>query len=156
MTKLELPKNKIGTANIEATYIINVSNIGELDGTASVYEMIPEGFTLQAYDANSWKIQEDNNLLMTLDLKAGESKDFEITLRWNNGEDNFGTKTNKVAIVKANNSANFKEITTVDNNSEATVILNIKTGRELKIGISMLGIILILSGTLILVQKRKA
>ncbi len=155
MTKLELPKNKIGTANIEATYIINVSNIGELDGTASVYEMIPEGFTLQAYDANSWKIQEDNNLLMTLDLKAGESKDFEITLRWNNGEDNFGTKTNKVAIVKANNSANFKEITTVDNNSEATVILNIKTGRELKIGISMLGIILILSGTLILVQNKK-
>ena len=155
IAKLELSKEKIGSANIEITYHIKVSNEGELDGTAYIYEKIPEGFDLCAYQTNAWQVQEDQNLFMKLDLKAKESKDFEVKLKWRNGENNFGTKTNKVSIAKIDNMANFKETTLEDNESEAIVILNIKTGRAWNIGINVLGIIITLLGTQWLMINKK-
>ena len=51
--------------------------------------------------------------------------------------------------------ANFKETTLEDNESEAIVILNIKTGRAWNIGINVLGIIITLLGTQWLMINKK-
>ncbi|MCI8384201.1 MAG: DUF11 domain-containing protein [Clostridia bacterium] len=155
MMKVELVKNNIPNANLQITYSIRVSNTEELSGTAILYEMIPTGFTLVGFDKNCWQVHEDGNLSMTLELNAGESRVYELTFQWNNNESNFGTKTNKVAIVKTMNEANFSETTSEDNQSEATAIINIKTGKEWSVWIGILSSMILIGGIILSYHHRR-
>lgn len=153
--KVELDKKKIATANLQITYQIQVSNTGELEGKTTIYEKIPEGLSILNKQLDNWKIQEDGTLYMDLDLKPGESRNFEITLQWKNGENNFGTQTNRVMIDKIDNIANFSETTLEDNQAEASVIINIKTGGTWKSFASILGSIVLAKGIIWFYKKKK-
>ncbi len=153
--KVEIAKDKINTSNLQITYAIKVSNTGELDGKTTIYEKIPEGLSVIKTNSNDWKKTKDGNLSMLLNLKAGETKELEITLQWDNGETNFGSKTNQVAIMEVYNIANFRETTLEDNQSEATVIINIKTGGTWKILVSLLGGMVTIAGAIWFCKNRK-
>ena len=62
------------------------------------------------------------------ELKAGETKEYKITLAWDRGDNNLGEKDNKVEITQTENVPGFKDANSEDNSSEATVMINVSTG----------------------------
>ena len=133
--KIDIHRNEILTSKVKVTYNIRVTNIGEIEGTANkITELIPEGMSYIAEDNKvNWK--EENGTLVTDELKEeiiepGESKEIEIVLRWNNGEENFREKKNTVIISGTENPAKYVDINKEDNISKSEIIISIATGKE--------------------------
>ncbi len=129
LIKIEIIESQIPNAQLKVTYAINVSNVGEIDGKAKVVEMLPKGYAIENI-SDYWVQTRDGNLEAVVDLKAGETKELEITLKWINGDSNFGMFENIAKIVDTENDANFEETTDEDNTSVAELITSIKTGKE--------------------------
>jgi len=136
-TKLELKKDDINKAEIIVKYQIKVTNTGELVGTSRILELIPEGYEL-AYLPEYWKVNRDGSLETKLELEAGQSRDLEIVLRWENEENNLGVKTNIAKIEETKNEANFRDINEEDDKGEATIVISIKTGEVVNIIVIMM------------------
>ena len=133
--KIDIHRNEILTSKVKVIYKIRVTNIGEIEGTANkITELIPEGMSYIAEDNKvNWK--EENGTLVTDELKEeiiepGESKEIEIVLRWNNGEENFREKKNTVMISGTENPAKYVDINKEDNISKSEIIISIATGKE--------------------------
>ena len=62
------------------------------------------------------------------EIKAGETKEYKITLAWDRGDRNLGEKANKVEITQTDNIPGFKDNNDQDNSSEARVLINVSTG----------------------------
>ena len=121
LVKLEIPTKEIKNTELIARYSIKVENKGEIEGKVKVLETIPEG--CEIVEATEWKKRGDGKLEAEIELKEGETKEIGIELRWKNNEGNLGAKTNKAEIESEEEDQN-KE----DDKSEATIIINIKTG----------------------------
>ena len=121
LAKLEIPTKEIKNTELIARYSIKVENKGEIEGKVKVLETIPEG--CEIVEATEWKKRGDGKLEAEIELKEGETKEIGIGLRWKNNEGNLGAKTNKAEIESEEEDQN-KE----DDKSEATIIINIKTG----------------------------
>ena len=137
-TKVEIVAATIPYAKLQVTYKIIVRNTGEINGKAKVIEMLPQGYRL-VNPANYWAQTQDGNLEAKVELKAGETKELEVSLEWINGEDNFGIFDNTVKIVDLENEANFKEKSEDDNVATAELITSIKTGVEANITLIVTG-----------------
>ena len=122
LTKLEIPTKEIKNTELIARYSIKVENKGEIDGKVKVLETIPEGCEI-VEAGEIWTRRIDGKLEAEIELKEGETKEIGIELRWKNNEGNLGAKTNKAEIESEEEDQN-KE----DDKSEATIIINIKTG----------------------------
>ena len=131
--KIDIHRNKVLTAEVKVTYKIKVTNTGEIEGTASkIADIIPEGFRYNAED-NKIKWKEENGIYVTDELKEeiikpGESKEIEITLRWINGENNFGEIRNIAVISGVTNPAKYADASEGDNNSKIRILMAIETG----------------------------
>ena len=141
LTKVEIHRKEITTTPVEIRYVITVSNTGEIDGKGEVIEKIPEGFEVSSNNPSGWEVNTDGTMKYTVELKAGESKDIEVVLKWKASETNFGEKKNVALIENIENPAGFEEENTEDNKAEATVIVTVATGKEVSILIIVLGFI---------------
>ena len=133
LNKVEVVGSRINSTDVKITYSIKVSNTGELDGTATVVENIPENFKINSETGSEWRQNEEGKLEAEVVLKAGETKELKVVLNWIRGDNNFGGQTNTVEIVETENPANYEETTTEDNRSEAEVVMGIKTGSATRI-----------------------
>ena len=149
LTKVEIHRKEITTTPVEIRYVITVSNTGEIDGKGEVVERIPEGFEVSSNNPSEWEVNTDGTMKYVVELNAGESKDIEVVLKWQASETNFGEKKNVALISNIENPAGYDEISTEDNEAEATVIVTVATGEEVSILIIVLGFIAV-SGSLIL------
>ena len=141
LTKVEIHRKEITTTPVEIRYVITVSNTGEIDGKGEVIEKIPEGFEVSSNNPSGWEVNTDGTMKYAVELKAGESKDIEVVLKWKASETNFGKKKNVALIENIENPAGFEEENTEDNKAEATVIVTVATGKEVSILIIVLGFI---------------
>ncbi len=141
LSKVEIHRKEITTTPVEIKYVITVRNTGEIDGKGEVIEKIPEGFELSSNNPKEWVINEDGTMKYAVELKAGESKDIEVVLKWQASETNFGEKKNVALLNNVENPAGFEEENTGDNQAEATVIVTVATGKEISILIIVLGFI---------------
>ena len=155
-SKLEIKKEDIKNTEIIVKYNIKVTNTGELRGTSKIVEQIPEGYEL-AYLPEYWKVMRDETLETNVDLEAGQSKELEVVLRWENKENNLGAKTNIAKIEETKNEANFKDTNEEDNVGKATIVLSIKTGEAVSsiIIVMIMGSLVICSYITIKTVKRK-
>ena len=155
-SKLEIKKEDIKNTEIIVKYNIKVTNTGELGGTSKIVEQIPEGYEL-AYLPEYWKVMRDETLETNVDLEAGQSKELEVVLRWENKENNLGAKTNIAKIEETKNEANFKDTNEEDNVGKATIVLSIKTGEAVSsiIIVMIMGSLVICSYITIKTVKRK-
>ena len=147
VVKVELGNHKIETAVIKFTYQIRITNEGNKAGYAlEIKDYIPEGLKFVAEDNENWTLSEDGKTITTDELKdtllePGDSKVVEVTLRWINGHNNLGVKTNWAEISKDSDDDidstpdNFKE--GEDDIDKAEVVLSIVTG----VGEHYLGVI---------------
>ena len=139
VVKVELGNHKIETSVIKFTYQIRVTNEGNKPGYAyEVKDYIPEGVEFVAEDNNEhWTLSEDGKTVTSDELAdtllgPGESATIEITLRWINGQNNLGVKTNWAEISE---DSDDDIDSTPDNNTpgeddidNAEVVLSIVTG----------------------------
>ena len=161
--KLDIHRSKVNTANIKISYIIRITNTGEIEGTVErLTELIPQGYSFSQED-NDIYWEQENGILTTDGLKnetikPGEHKDIEIVLRWNKGEGNFGQKDNTVIISETNNPAGYEDVNKEDNSDKSEMILTIATGLDSTDRVIVVGIfelILVITFLLILNYKRK-
>ena len=143
--KKEINSKKISKTQIYVTYGLKVKNIGEIAGYASeISDYIPKDFEL--VNDNIWK--NNGNVVTTTSLakkiiNPGESKNLEITFKWNLNANSIGERNNKAVISKYENDYNAKD-NTEDNKNEERFIISIKTG-AFEISIFIILTILIIS-----------
>ena len=128
LTKVEIVADEIQNTNLEIPYTIKVTNNGEIEGNADVIERLPQYFSLADGTSSEWQEQADGTLKATVTLLPGETKEFNVVLSWNRGENNLGVLTNTVELANVTNPANFEETTLEDNTSKVDLIVTVKTG----------------------------
>ena len=163
VVKIELGNHKINDSTIKFTYQIRITNEGNKAGYAyEIKDYIPEGLEFVAEDNENWVLSQDGKTVTTdaladTLLQPGESATVEITLRWINGHDNLGVKTNWAEISEDSDDDidstpdNFEE--GEDDIDDASVVLSIVTG----VGGHYLGVIttvLVILGTGIILIKK--
>ena len=127
LTRIEIYRKSVDDTTVEVEYTIKVKNTGEVDGTATIREDIPEGMSLVSNDG-TWEEKEGYLEKLIPEIKAGETKEYKITLSWNKGNKNLGEKDNTVEIIKTGNIPGFKDQNADDNSSTARVLINVSTG----------------------------
>ena len=133
INKVEVVGSQISSTDVEITYSIKVSNTGELEGTATLLDTIPENFSInKAGTSSEWTENESGNLETTVTLKPGETKELKVVLNWKNGNNSFCVQHNIVEIVSTENLANYEETTLEDNRSGSEVVMSIKTGDAIR------------------------
>ncbi len=155
--KVEVHRKNISTADIKVIYKIKVTNDSELTGKANVVENIPSGMIMIADDNPEWTINGTTASLETDEIKPGESREYQVVLRWQNGESNIGTKGNLVSII-TENEAGFEEKDKTDNESKADLIVAVETGEVTYIAIAgsiLIVMIAIASGIYVIKKKRQ-
>ena len=164
VVKVELGNHKIQTSVLKFTYRIRVTNEGNKAGYAyEVKDYIPKGLEFKAEDNNEhWSLSEDGKIVTTDELadtllQPGESAEVEITLRWINGQNNLGVKTNWAEISKDSDddidSTPDNYVPGEDDIDDASVVLSIVTGiGEHYIGV-ITAVLVILAGGVILIKK---
>ena len=127
LTKVEIYRKDVDETKVEVEYTIKVTNNEEVDGKAIVRENIPDGMSVVNNDG-TWEEKDGYLEKIIPELKAGETKEYKITLAWDRGDNNLGEKDNKVEITQTENVPGFKDANSEDNSSEATVMINVSTG----------------------------
>ena len=159
LVKLEIPESKLKDMSLQVKYSIIVTNTEKIDGMVNIQDLIPTGFELIEDEQNNiWAKDEKGKITSQIELKAGETRVLEITLKWNSSEENLGTKENTVRIVSTSNKANYAETTKEDNIGSATIVISIKTGKENSkiIGIYTSIILLVMLGWYMYDRKNKS
>ena len=152
--KAEVQRANLAKSKVQVIYTIKVTNDGELAGSASIMENIPDGMKMLTENNKEWKISNSVATVETEEIKPGESKEYKVTLDWQNGEQTLGTMLNTADIVATRNSAGFEELNLNDNKSGATVIVAIGTGDSTYIAIAG-AVMLVLIAAGVVIYKKK-
>ncbi len=127
LTRVEIYRKNVNETKVEVEYTIKVTNNEEVDGKAIIRENIPDGMSVADNDG-TWDEKDRYLEKVITDIKAGETKEYKITLAWDGGDKNLGEKNNKVEITQTDNIPGFKDNNDQDNSSEARVLINVSTG----------------------------
>ena len=122
--ELEIKYKELKETGLEITYKIKVTNTERVEGIAIIEEMLPEGFEFVKEEDTIWKEKDGKYTLTTEVINSGETKEYEIILKWNPEEANKGQKVNTAKIANTVNIPEYKETTQEDN--EDTAIIEIK------------------------------
>ena len=143
LRKVEIHRNKIKTTIVKFVYRITVKNEGEIAGYATeIKDYVPEGLVFDQADNSLWKSTSKGTIITTdalakTLLKPGDTASVDVTLRWENSENNLGKKTNIAEISKDANDSNTPDrdstpdnkVPTEDDYDTAEVFLAISTGK---------------------------
>ena len=166
LMKVEINRKKIDSTIVKFVYKITITNEGEIEGYAKeIKDYIPDGLKFVQEDNKSWsqvsdKVIVTSELANTL-LKPGESASVNVTLQWENAEDNMGQKVNTAEISKDYNEHGSKDIDSTPDNKvageddidTAPVILSISTGSEQPYIVLPTAVITILATGVVLIKK---
>ncbi len=167
LQKVEIHRKKIDSTVVKFVYTITVKNEGEIEGYATeIKDYIPEGLTFVKEDNPNWTSSGDKtittNALANTLIKPGQTASTQVTLRWVNGENNFGIKTNVAEISADKNESGTPDIDSTPNNQksgeddidEAPVMLAISTGITSPKYLALTGTVLAIWGIGIALIKR--
>ena len=166
LAKVEIPSKNINGAKVVVEYKIEVTNEGNMAGTADeIVDFIPEGFEFDSKLNNGW-YESGNGMLKNVALQgmkieSGSSKTIYLYLTKTLTPDSIGTSVNNVEIYKSSSINGDKDIDSTNANnkqdeddfSKAELIISVKTGALLYTSI-VLGIILVLLGIKLLIDKK--
>lgn len=165
---VQIDKKNIYKTVVKFVYTIQITNEGQIAGEATeITDYVPEGLVFVAEDNQFW-IDEGNNVISTRQLEGtilepGETAQVEVVLRWINGADNLGAKTNVAEISEDYNEENVPDIDSIPDNKktgeddidEATVLLSVNQGggiQSIYINLVITFLVIILIGA-ILIKK---
>ena len=159
LVKIELKNKKLKSYNVELDYIIEVKNIGELEGTVGkIIDKIPMGLEYVEKEKGTWKSNGSNvecNKYKNKKLAIGESLKVRITLKWKNSQINFGEKKNIATLEGSTNEFGYINQSVAEKEgSSASVLFSLHTGLDEKITILIVLILLVLISIAIIMTKR--
>ena len=162
IVKIELGSKQIENATFKFTYQIRITNEGNKAGYAyEIKDYIPEGLKFFEEDNEGWVLNSDGTVttdqLKDVLLEPGESTTIEITLRWINGSDNLGVKTNWAEISEDSDddidSTPDNNVPGEDDIDDASIVLSIVTGvAGHNLGV-IAGVVALLGTGIILIKK---
>jgi len=143
---VQINKKNIDKTVVKFVYTIQIKNEGQIAGEATeITDYVPEGLVFVAEDNEHWT-DEGNNIISTRQLtgttlQPGETAEVEVILRWINGSDNLGPKTNVAEISEDYNEEDVPDKDSTPDNKvegeddidEATVLLSVNQGGGLPI-----------------------
>ena len=166
IVKLEIKNSQIKSIVIKYEYGIKITNEGQIAGYAKeVADYIPEGLEFIPEDNPLWTLKEDGKIVTTqLEntlLQPGESAVINVVFKWKNGENNFGVKENIAEISKDENDKDAEDIDSTpdneipeeDDQDNAFVLLNPKTGQMVVFIVLPTIILAILVAGIVLIKK---
>ncbi len=158
LAKVELDSKQINNSTILVEYSIDITNEGELAGYANdIVDYIPNGYKINTEINKDWYTTNNGNTLHNTSLEneiinPGETKTLTLTLIKNMNENSTGTAINTAEIAKASNKQSIADKDSVPGNkatgeddiSSAELIVSIRTGAGIIIGIIILTIAVLL------------
>ena len=166
LQKVEIHRKRLKTTIVKFVYNITVKNEGEIAGYATeVKDYIPEGLEFVADENRQWTKVSDReittNALANTRLEPGQTASVQVTLKWINGDNNFGLKNNIAEISADKNDSNTPDIDSTPNNKvmteddidNAEVMLEISTGKAPTYLILTTTVLTILTTGIILIKK---
>ena len=166
--KVEIHRKKLNKTIVKFEFTIKITNEGDIAGYAKeITDYVPKGLKFYKEDNKGWK-DEGNNVISTELLKdtllqPGQSATVKVILRWINGENNLGLKTNVAEISKDYNEKGVPDRDSTPDNKkkgeddidDAPVLLTISTGIEntVKYATVALVILLVLGTGLATIKK---
>ena len=160
LAKIEIDAKLLASSTVLVEYTIEVTNEGELAGYANeIVDYMPKDMTFSSEINKSWYKSTDGNVHTTAlskeIIQPGETKQVVLTLTKAMTENNTGVTTNKAEIAKSSNELSIPDKDTGDNTSSAELIVSIRTGIELSIGIIIAIIAITTTGIVVYTKKRK-
>lgn len=134
MAKVEIDGEYLKGSLILVEYQITVTNVGEIAGyVKTISDMIPEGMKFNSELNPEW-YQENNEELYSKsladkELQPGETATITLTLTKEMTDDKILAPVNKVIIQEAFNNHLVKDISTENDEAEATIIISLTTGK---------------------------
>ena len=139
--KVEVYRKSLNKTIVKFEYTIKITNEGDIAGYAKeITDYVPKGLKFYKEDNKGWK-DEGNNVISTKLLKdtllqPGQSATVKVILRWVNGENNLGVKTNVAEISEDYNEKGVPDRDSTPDNKkpkeddidDAPVLLTISTG----------------------------
>ncbi len=130
--KLDIKKDRIKYLQLELTYKIIVTNIGDKEGTiTSIVDKIPSLLYMDPSVNKGWIL--DNNIATysfnQKVLKPGESVEVIITLHYDGRSGKVGNITN-YATFESPDEKDMNNIENSNNIGKSTFILSVRTGQE--------------------------
>ena len=153
--KVEVHRKELLSAKVQVSYKIKVTNVGELQGRATIQENIPTGMTMKEANNKEWKVGTMIATIETDEIKPNKSKEYEVIMDWENGENTVGQKENIAEILNTQNAAGFKDIDPTNNKDSATIFVAIGTGETTYIAITAGLVIILLAAGVVIWKKRK-
>ena len=166
LQKVEIHRKRINTTTVKFVYTLVVKNEGEIAGYADeIVDYIPDGFEFIPEDNKGWtkvtdKAAVTDALVKTL-IEPGQTASVQITLKWKNGDSNFGMKDNLAEINKASNPSGSKDIDSTpgnlvageDDQDNAPVMISISTGNAPTYVILSAAVVAIIGTGAIMIKK---
>lgn len=166
LAKVEIPSKKMNSASIEVEYLLEIKNEGDVSGyIEQLVDYLPDGFEFDSKLNQGWAIIGKQTLKNTtysgMVIKPGESKVVKLYLTRKLSSDSIGTLTNFAEIVRSISingnldidSVNGNKVQDEDDYSKAELIIAIKTGSPIYIGIAILMIVIVI-GLRLLINKK--
>ncbi len=155
LVKIDIPKSQIDKTELTVTYVLKVTNVGEIEGYATeLLDHIPQDFKLAGEGV--WKVQKENAVSTKLEnklIKPGESAELEVTFTWKLTNDNVGSRINTGDISAYENPYNAED-KTKDNNDSEELLVTVTTGG---VWISIIPIVLlVVAGVIVYMARRKS
>ena len=91
LEKVEIYRKKTEETSVQIEYKIKVMNTGEIVGTATIEENLPEGMKLVNNDG-MWEEQDGKLIKVIPEIGAGETKEYTVLLNWEQTGENMGEK----------------------------------------------------------------
>ena len=132
LEKVEIYRKKTEETSVQIEYKIKVMNTGEIVGTATIEENLPEGMKLVNNDG-MWEEQDGKLIKVIPEIGAGETKEYTVLLNWEQTGENMGEKANEVKLVETGNVPGFVDNNDKDNTSKANVIISVETGEGIPV-----------------------
>ena len=150
LAKIDIHSKQLKGAKVELEYTITLENKGSLEGYAEqVVDYIGTDIEFDENQNKDWYKGNDGYIYMKninqTTLNPGQKKEYKINLTKTMTNENTGTISNKVEILKA--LSNSAESEKADNNiSVQNTIITVSTGRTLRNVIIIIFIIGVLAG----------
>ena len=132
--KVEIPAKYYLGSNLIIEYNITIENKGTIPGYVySIKDILPEGTQFVAELNSDWYEEEGNLYSVSLtadEIKEGEAETIKLILTKQIETDNAETIINKVQINESFNEELLEEKELKNNESEAEVLITVKTGQE--------------------------
>lgn len=156
--KVEIDAKQIANSNITIEYNIAITNQGKVAGYANeIIDYLPKDVIFTKDLNNSWTKLKDGSIstkeLSNQIINPGETKNITLTVSKKMTEEDTGTITNKAKINKYSSDYTTEDINTKNNESQAELIISIRTGRIIVYTILIISVATMIAVSIYAIKK---